>query len=221
MKYSLLSILVTSLFLSACGTIDKNNVLSGIPEPVQSQSEANNTVLNERKITELILDSTVLTLDSNNNVVSLSNVAQATFSPQDAKNNPVIIIKKVKDENLVESYNWAKQVLNIENGSDYEVTLSSSKLLSSTVDMWLSVPIELLRSLNDKNALAAYVVNAQHDDLVHQGFEPIISTYNPETQKLLVTLPKRSLKPDYKNKSFFNVIIKIGLATAIKIESNP
>ena len=232
MRCSLLSILVVSLFLSACATNDKNNALSSIPKPIKSQSEANNTDLSGRRITEIILDSTVLTLDSNNNVASLSNVVRATFSPQDAKNNPVITIKKVKDEYLVEAYNSAKEAYNMENSSDYEVTLSSSKPLSSTVDMELSVPIELLRSLNDKNALEVYVVDAQLDDCVLQHFATIISTYNPETQKLLVTLPVGSLeaddkylpvhlqKSDDKNRSF-NIIIKIGLITVIKVESNP
>lgn len=203
MKYSLLSILIASLFLSACGTDDENNIPNNIPKPEQPQSDANTTVL---------------TLGSNNNIASLSNVVQATFSPQDAKNNPVITIRKAKDKDLVEPFNWAKNVLDIENGSDYEVTLSSSKPLSSPVDMELSVPIELFRSLNDQNALAAYIVTTIDDDDSQQAFVPITSTYNPETQKLLVTLPNGSPQPDSENK-FFNVIVKIGLAKAVKAES--
>lgn len=203
MKYSLLSILVASLFLSACGTDDENKTPNNIPKPDQPQSDANTKVL---------------TLGSNNNVASLSNVVQATFSLQDAKNNPVITIRKAKDKNLVEPFNWAKTVLDIENGSDYEVTLSSSKPLSSTVDMELSVPIELSRSLNDQNALAAYIVTTIDDDDSQLAFFPITSTYNPETQKLLVTLPNGSSHPDSENK-FFNVTVKIGLAKAVKAES--
>lgn len=202
MKYSLLSILIASLFLSACGADDENKTPNNIPKPDQPQSDANTKVL---------------TLGSNNNVASLSNVVQATFSPQDAKNNPVITIRKAKDKDLVEPFNWAKTVLDIENGSDYEVTLSSSKPLSSTVDMELSVPIELSRSLNDQNALAAYIVTTIDDDS-QQAFFPITSTYNPETQKLLVTLPNGSSHPDSENK-FFNVTVKIGLAKAVKAES--
>lgn len=203
MKYSLLSILIASLFLSACGTDDENKTPNNIPKPDQPQSDANTKVL---------------TLGSNNNVASLSNVVQATFSPQDAKNNPVITIRKAKDKNLVEPFNWAKTVLDIENGSDYEVTLSSSKPLSSPVDMELSVPIELSRSLNDQNALAAYIVTTIDDDDSQKAFFPITSTYNPETQKLLVTLPNGSSHPDSENK-FFNVTVKIGLAKAVKAES--
>lgn len=202
MKYSLLSILIASLFLSACGTDDENKTPNNIPKPDQPQSDANTKVL---------------TLGSNNNVASLSNVVQATFSPQDAKNNPVITIRKAKDKNLVEPFNWAKTVLDIENGSDYEVTLSSSKPLSSPVDMELSVPIELSRSLNDQNALAAYIVTTI-DDGSQLAFVPITSTYNPETQKLLVTLPNGSSHPDSENK-FFNTTVKIGLAKAVKAES--
>lgn len=203
MKYSLLSILIASLFLSACGTDDENKAPNNIPKPDQPQSDANTKVL---------------TLGSNNNVASLSNVVQATFSPQDAQNNPVITIRKAKDKNLVEPFNWAKTVLDIENGSDYEVTLSSSKPISSPVDMELSVPIELFRSLNDQNALAAYIVTTIDDDDSQQAFVPITSTYNPETQKLLVTLLNGSSQPDSENK-FFNVTVKIGLAKAVRVES--
>ena len=203
MKYSILSVLVGSLLLAGCGGgSDKKNTQSDTPTPVQPQPDANTAVL---------------TLGSNNNIVSLSNVAQATFSTEDAKNNPVITIQKAQDKDLVEPFNWAKQVLDIENGSDYELTLTSSKPLGSTVDMELSVPAELIHALNDQNALAAYIVTTVDEDDSEQGFVPVISTYNPETQKLLVTLPDWALQADDSDKPV-NVTMKIGLAKAITDE---
>ncbi|WP_336938275.1 M23 family metallopeptidase [Acinetobacter modestus] len=203
MKYSLLSILVGSLLLAGCGGgDDQKNPPNDTLKPVQPQPDANTAVI---------------TLGSNNNVVSLNNVAQATFSTEDAKNNPVISIQKAQDKDLVEPFNWAKQVLDIENGSDYEVTLTSSKPLGSTVDMELAVPAELVHALNDQNALAAYIVVNGDDDDSEQDFFPITSTYNPETQKLLVTLPDWALQADDSDKPV-NVTMKIGLAKAITDE---
>ena len=82
MMYSILSVLVGSLLLVGCGGgDDKKNTQGDTSKPVQPQSDANTAVL---------------TLGSNNNVVSLSNVAQATFSTEDAKNNPTITLSKIK-----------------------------------------------------------------------------------------------------------------------------
>lgn len=156
------------------------------------------------------------TLSDKNNTIRLNNVAEARFAETDAKNNPLITIQKIQDKNLVEPFEWAKKVLNIEKGSDYEVLISSSKPLVSAIDLELAVPLNLIQSLNDRNALAAYIL-VNIDDDVTTDFLPLSSIYNSDTQKLFVTLPNWALQAD-NDETPISVTVKLGLAQAIKDE---
>ncbi|WP_168377655.1 M23 family metallopeptidase [Acinetobacter cumulans] len=198
MKYSFASTLILSLYLTGCG--GGNSASTSAQPPNQPQ-----------------INEVVATLGPKVSTVSLSNIAEATFSAEDVKRNPIISIKKERDDGLVASFDWAKKILNIESGSDYEIKITSSKTLNSDVNLELSVPSELISALNEKNALAAYIVTNLDEGETERGFHPIESTYNLSSQKLAITLSNQELK--FNNDSNpVSITIKIGLAESVSDE---
>jgi murein DD-endopeptidase MepM/ murein hydrolase activator NlpD len=202
MKYSIMSVFLASLYLVGCGDSDNDG---GKTAPVPTEPKSNE-------------NTSVTTLGSNVNVASLSNVAEATFSNEDASSNPIITIKKSKDNSLIEAFNLAKEELDIENGSDYEVTLTSSKPINSNVELEFNVPIELAREENDQNAVVAYIVIDGDEDEPIPNFFPLSSTYISSTQKLNVSIPDWALRT-IQDQNTVKLIFKIGLAKAMVDES--
>lgn len=199
MKYSIMSVFLASLYFVGCGGSDSSDD-GGETAPIPTQPQTSeNTV--------------VTTLGSNVNIASLKNVVDVIISQEDANNNPTITIQKATDNSLVEPFNMAKQILKIESGADYEVTLTSSKALNSSVDLEMSVPNELVHALNDQNALVAYIVIGGEEDDSEKDFMPVESTYNTDTQKLIVTLPDWSLQPQ-GSLNQPSVTLKLALAHA-------
>src|SRR5690606_3947422 len=162
-KIFLCAIVSFTLMVTGCGSDNDDD-----PTPIPAQPGT-------------IIDTTKVTLRSNTNVVNLNNTAQVKFSEEYAATNPEISLQKTQSPESKLIFDDSKSILEIQDGSDYEVEIISSKKLTDEFDITLNVPDSLIAKLNDDNAIGIYVEVPEDED--QQGiYLPIQSSFNSSSK---------------------------------------
>lgn len=172
MKYTILSVLVGSLLLAGCGGGDKKNAQSDTPKPVQPQPDVNTTVI---------------TLGSNNNIVSLNNVAQVTFSMEDAKNNPTIALSKIKIPEASTIMSNEADSYDIQKISSDEIKIVTNKPLSKDLDIQINIPTNLSQLADEQGVVPYIIIFDAYDE--GASIIPLETVYYADTQSIQVKLP--------------------------------
>lgn len=190
-----LFVILTALVLTACSgnSSDALSPSSPSPEsvPIGASSER---ILNEQQPS-----------------VTLDGTATVIFSKADASGSPIVKVIKQKSITSSEIFSKIQSKLEIENGLDYEVAVTTSILPVELTEIVVSVPSALSIIANHKKALMSYYeVPADGDQ--EAGYLPADSVSDLSKKTVSTDIPNWAWQ-DLGNGSF-QIILKLGIAAS-------
>ena len=202
MKYSIAITLILSLYLVGCGGSDSGNDSTPTPtNPIPPQSNENTSVT---------------ILGSNANIARLNNVVQATFSIEDASNNPKITLSKVKIPEALTIISDQADFYDIQRISNDEIKIVTSKPLLNELDIKINVPSSLSQ-LSDEQGIVPYIVTFDAYD-EGESITPLETVYYEDDQSIQVKLPVAAFS-SLENGSWESVI-KLGVTKLFPLTAN-
>lgn len=155
--------------------------------------------------------STSATVSTASRSLTLANIGTIELSEADAATGPAVTLTKTQDPQSAETFTNIQQDLDIQSGSDYELTVSVTSVPASDITVEMNVPAALTAALTDRNALAVYIEMPEDDDQP-ATYIPVESTYDEATKTVIASVPEWAFGD--QGDGTFAAKLKIGLANA-------